>query len=185
MSDDALKNSFDDSQITLEVRVIKNDMFDVTKHQKSKLTIEFTTKQLNFTSFSQVSVYSSLSAHSDWVHFQLHSHDDSDTESDEGSFDSTQYLWGKAQRRSHACFTSEHEPVVVITLSYIKAWIISGHTGPESTPWPDTNKQWLSDKMGEAWRKMTRLLKDCSEHKPSGVNEKPTESEACKVNMHS
>jgi len=65
MSDDALKNSFDDSQITLEVRVIKNDMFDVTKHQKSKLTIEFTTKQLNFTSFSQVSVYSSLSAHSD------------------------------------------------------------------------------------------------------------------------
>jgi len=51
-SDDALKNSFDDSQIMLEVRVIKNDMSDVTKHQKSKLTIEFTTKQLNFTLFS-------------------------------------------------------------------------------------------------------------------------------------
>jgi len=43
-SDDASRNSFDDSQVTLEVRVIKNDMFNVTKHQKSKLTIEFTTK---------------------------------------------------------------------------------------------------------------------------------------------
>jgi len=91
-SDVALRNSFDDSQVTLEVRVIKNDMFNVTKHQKLKSTIEFITKWLNFTLFPQVSVYSSLSAHSDWVHFQLRSHDDSDTESDEGSFDSTQYL---------------------------------------------------------------------------------------------
>jgi len=91
-SDDASKNSFDDSQVMLEVRVIKNDMFNMTKHQKSKSTIEFTTKRLNFTLFPQVSVYSSSSAHSDWVHFQLRSHDDSDTESDEGSFGSTQYL---------------------------------------------------------------------------------------------
>ena len=64
-SDDASENSFDDSQVTLEVRVIKNDMFNVTKHQKSKSTIEFTTKWLNFMLFPQVSVYSSLSAHSD------------------------------------------------------------------------------------------------------------------------
>jgi len=91
-SDDALRNSFGDSQVTLEVRVIKNDMSDMTKHQKSKLTIEFITKRLNFMLSSWVPVYSSSSAHSDWVHFQLHSHDDSDTESDEGSFGSTQYL---------------------------------------------------------------------------------------------
>jgi len=64
-SDDALRNSFDDSQVMLEIRVIKNDMFNVTKHQKLKLTIEFITKQPNFMLFSQVSVYSSLSAHSD------------------------------------------------------------------------------------------------------------------------
>ncbi len=64
-SDDASENSFDDSQVTLKIRVIKNDMSDVTKHQKSKLTIEFTTKQSNFMSFSQVPVYSSSSAHSD------------------------------------------------------------------------------------------------------------------------
>jgi len=43
-SNDASENSFDDSQITLEVRVIKNDMFNMTKHQKSKSTIEFITK---------------------------------------------------------------------------------------------------------------------------------------------
>ena len=91
-SDDASENSFDDSQVTLEVRVIKNDMFNVTKHQKSKSTIELTTKRSNFMLFSQVPVYSSSSAHSDWVHFQSHSHDDSNTESDKGSFDSTQYL---------------------------------------------------------------------------------------------
>jgi len=109
----------------------------------------------------------------------------SNTESDEESFESTQYLWGKAPQRSPAHFTSKHKPVVAIIMSYLKAWIISGHAGPESTSWPETNKQWLSNRMKEEWRNMTRLLKDHSRCKWLKVNDKLTESKACKVTMHS
>ena len=48
-------------------------------------------------------------------------------------------------------------------------------------PWPDSNKQWLSDKMGVVWTKMARNLGDRSGFKWSEVNDKLTETEAHKV----
>jgi len=184
-SDDALESFFDDHHVKFEVRVFKHDTFDETKHQKPKSDIEFNIKWLYFESFSQVHVNSSFSVYQDWVCSQLWAQMNSNTESNKKSFESTQYLWGKASWRSPTHFISKHEPVVVIIMSYLKTWIISDYAEPESTSWSETNKQWLSDRMREGWRKMTRLLKDHSECKQLRVNNKPTESKACKVIMHS
>ena len=184
-SDDALRSSFDDHHVKFEVRAFKHDTSDETKHQKLKSDIESNIKQLYFRLFSQVHVNSSSLIYQDWVHSQLQAQMNSNTESDEKAFESIWYLWGKASQRSPTHFISKHESVVVIIMSYLKAWIISGHTEPESTSWSETNKQWLNDRMRERWRKMTRLLKDHSECKQLRVNDKLTEPKACKVIMHS
>ena len=180
-----LRSSFDDHCVKFEIRAFKHDTFDKTKHQKLKSDIEFNIKWLYFELFSQVHVNSSSLIYQDWVHFQLRAQMNSNTESDEKSFESTQYLWDKASWRSPAHFTSKHESVVVIIMSYLKTWILSDHAESESTSWSETNKQWLSDRMREGWRKMTRLLRDHSECKQLRVNDKLTELKACKVTMHS
>ncbi len=184
-SDDALRSSFDDHHVKFEVRAFKHDTSDKTKHQKLKSDIGFNIKWSYFRLSSQMHVNSSSLIYQDWVCSQSQTQMNSNTESDEKSFESTWYLWGKAPQRSPAHFISKHESVVAIIMSYLKAWIISGHAGPESTPWSETNKQWLSDRMKEEWRKMTRLLKDHSGCKQLRVNNKPTELKARKVTMHS
>ncbi len=184
-SDDALKSSFDDHHVKFEVRAFKHDTSDETKHQKPKSDIESNIKQPYFELFSQVHVNSSFSVYQDWVHSQSQAQMNSNTESDKESFESTWYLWDKAPQRSPAYFTSKHESVVAIIMSYLKVWIINDHTEPESTSWSETNKQWLSNRMRKEWRKMTRLLRDHSECKWLKVNNKPTEPEAHKVTMHS
>ena len=180
-SDDPLK--LGGHCVEFEVQVIMYIQSDETNHQKTKTGLGINPKQSSFlSSFSQLSAYSSSPAHS---HCQSQSqpraHKYSDLGSDKKSFESTQYLWDKASQRTPAHFTSEHEPVVAITQSYLKVWIISGHAGPESMPWPDSNKQWLSDKMGVAWTKMARNLGDRPGFKWPGVDDKLTEAEACKV----
>jgi len=51
-SDDVLKSSFDDQHVKFKIRVIKHDISDKTKHQKSKSNLESNTKQLYLKSFS-------------------------------------------------------------------------------------------------------------------------------------
>ena len=180
-SDDPLKLS--DHHIEFEIQVIIYIQSDETNHQKIKTDLEINLKQSLFlSSFSQLSVYSSSSAHlCCQSQFQLHAHKYSDLRSNKKFFESIQYLWDKASQRTPAHFISEHESVVAITQSYLKTWIISGHAESESTSWSDSNKQWLSDKMRVVWTKMTRNLRDCLRFKWSEVNDKLTETEAHKV----
>ncbi len=91
-SDDALKSSFNNHHVKFEVRAFKHDTFDKTKHQKLKSDIEFNIKQPYFESSSQVHVNSSSLIYQDWVHSQLQAQMNSNTESDEELFKSTQYL---------------------------------------------------------------------------------------------
>ena len=136
---------------------------DETNHQKTKTDLEINLKQLLFlSSFSQLLIYSSFSAHSHCQsQSQLCAHEYSDLKSNKKFFRSTQYLWDKASQRTLTHSISEHESVVAITQSYLKTWIISDHAESESTSWSDSNKQWLSDKMRVVWTKMTRNLRDC------------------------
>ena len=180
-SDDSLKLS--DHCVEFEIQVIVYIQSDETNHQKTKTDLEINSKRLLFlSSFSQLSVYSSFSAHSHCQsQSQLCAHKYSDLRSDEKFFRSTQYLWDKASQRTLTHFISEHESVVAITQSYLKTWIISDYAESESISWSDLNKQWLSDKIRVIWTKMTRNLRDCSEFKWSEVNDKLTETEAHKV----
>jgi len=68
-SDDVLKSSFDDQCIKFKIKIIKHDISDKTKHQKSKSNLEFNTKQLYSKSFFQMSVYSSFLAHQNKISF--------------------------------------------------------------------------------------------------------------------
>ena len=160
-SDDSLKLS--DHHIEFEIQVIVYVQSDETNHQKTKTDLEINLKQLLFlSSFSQLLIYSSFSAHSHCQsQSQLCAHKYSDLRSDEKFFRSTQYLWDKVLWRISAHFISEHKSVIAITQSYLKTWIISDHTESESISWSDSNKQWLSDKMRVVWTKMTRNLRDC------------------------
>jgi len=92
ISDDVLKSSFDDQCIKFEVKTIKHDTFDETKHQKLKSNLKFNTKQSYLKLFSQIFIYSSFSAHQNQISFQLQAHENLISESDKNSFESTQYL---------------------------------------------------------------------------------------------
>jgi len=183
-SDDSLGNSFDGRRVKLEVRIIKYGTYNSTKHQKTRSSLGPDMQRLHTSSSPHLPVYSSSSGHRDRVYSQSHAHEDEQSDSDEYPTGSTQYLWGKARRKGPTHSTSEHKPVVAATESYLKAWIISGRAGSESTPWPDANKQWLSNRMAEAWERMSILLGDRSGRKQPGVNAKPTEAEARKVTMN-
>jgi len=80
---------------------------------------------------------------------------------------------------------SKHESVVSVCQLYLKTWIISSHTESEYTSWSDINEQWFSNKISEVWRKMTKQLKDTSDHKHSEVNDVLTALKAHKVNNES
>jgi len=92
INNDVLENSFDDQHIKFEIRIIKHDTSDETKHQKLKSNLKSNMKQLYSKSFSQVSVYSSFSAHQNQISSQLSTYENSISESNENSFESTQYL---------------------------------------------------------------------------------------------
>ena len=91
-SDDALESSFDGHHVKFEVRAFKHNTSDETKHQKPKSDIESNIKRPYFESFSQVHVNSSSLIYQDQICSQLQAQMNSNTESNEESFESTQYL---------------------------------------------------------------------------------------------
>ena len=95
-SDDSLK--LNDYCVEFKIWVIIYIQSDETNHQKTKTDLEINSKRLLFlSSFSQLSVYSSFSAHSHCQsQSQLCAHEYSDLKSNKKFFESTQYLWDKA-----------------------------------------------------------------------------------------
>jgi len=152
---------------------------------KMKLKIEFNTKQLQSELISQILISLSFSVSQKWVSSQSWHYDDFETDSDENLLTFTFYLWGKTQQRRPSKFTSEHKPVVLMCLSYLKTWIISSHMRYESTSWSKMNKSWLNDRMSEAWRKIIKQLKGTSDCKHLKVNDVSITLKAHKVNNES
>lgn len=152
---------------------------------KARSKIGYNAKQSRYSSSPRVPASSSSSTGKERVGSQPSQTEDLESDSDESLTPSTHYLWGKAPRRGPRKSTSEHEPIVPVCVAYLKALIISGHAGPESSPWPDANKQWLSDKIGEAWKTMARRMGDTPGRKRPGVFDLPTAAEARKVNSTS
>ena len=91
------------------------------------------------------------------------------------------YAWGNVPRRTKFKSSKEHGPVVRACASYLKAWILSGCAGSESSPWPDTNKPWFSDRIVEAWKEMALRLGRRPGEKRKGVKARPEDAEARKV----
>ena len=63
------------------------------------------------------------------------------------------YLWYGTNRRQKASFLSSasHQAVTISTLLVLQASILTGHSGPSSTPWPEVTKTWFHNQMNTVW----------------------------------
>ncbi len=81
----------------------------------------------------------------------------------------TSYLWEKISRWTKCQFIVDHKSIIKICTRYLLAWILSDHVDNNSSSWSDVKKEWLSEKMKEAWKKIANHLNKKSDHKRSKV----------------
>ena len=93
----------------------------------------------------------------------------------------TSYLWEKTLRRTKCQFIIDHESIVKICTRYLLMWILSDHVDKNSNSWSDVKKEWLSEKMKEAWKKIINHLSKKSDHKRSEVKNISTKTETQKI----
>ncbi len=93
----------------------------------------------------------------------------------------TLYLWEKISRRTKCQFIINHESIVEICTCYLLTWILSDHVDNNSSSWSDVKKEWLSEKMKEAWKKIANHLDKKSDHKHSEVKNISMKTETWKI----
>ncbi len=93
----------------------------------------------------------------------------------------TSYLWKKISRQTKCQFIIDYKLIIKICTCYLLMWILSDHVNNNSSSWSNIKKEWLDEKMREAWKKIANHLNKKSSHKHFKVKNISMKTEIQKI----